>query len=203
MKNDIVIFENQNIRLIVNLNDETVWLSQQQMSKLFGKDISTINEHINNIFKEMELDKKTCSGNSSKSTGGRRPRLYNLDVIISVGYRVKSKNGVIFRKWATGILKDYMLKGCAVNQRRLAYLERTVKLIDIAGKIDQRLNGDEAQEIIKVINNYSNALNLLDDYDHAIISKPSGMDSSNKIRYVNCINIVKKLKFNSKAAYLP
>ena len=122
---------------------------------------------------------------------------YNLDVIISVGYRVKSQNGVIFRKWATSILKDYMIKGYAVNQKRLEYLEKAVKLIDIAGRIDINLKGNEAQEIIKVINNYSNALNLLDDYDHKRIIKPNGTINENKINYEDCMNIVNKLKFSS------
>ena len=122
---------------------------------------------------------------------------YNLDMIISVGYRVKSKNGVIFRKWANKILKDYLIKGYSVNQKRLEYLEKTIKLIDIAGRIDTELKGSEAQEIIKVVNNYSNALNLLDDYDHKRISKPSGTINNNKIVYEDCMEIVSKLKFNS------
>ena len=84
---------------------------------------------------------------------------YNLDVIISVGYRVKSKNGIIFRKWANKIIKDYLLKGYAINEKWLEYLEKTIKLIDIAGRINTELKGSEAKEIIKVINNYSNALN--------------------------------------------
>lgn len=89
-----------------------------------------------------------------------------MDVVISVGYRVKSKNGVIFRRWANNILKDYMIKGYAINQKRLEYLEKTVKLIAIASRIDSELNGNEEQEIIKLINNYSTALNLLDAYDY-------------------------------------
>ena len=91
---------------------------------------------------------------------------YNLDIIISVGYCVKSKNGIIFRKCAKPVLKDYLIKCYAVNQQRLEHLERIIKLIGIAGIIDQKLNGDGAQEIIKVINNYSNSLNLLDDNDY-------------------------------------
>ena len=118
-------------------------------------------------------------------------------MIISVGYRVNSKQGVAFRKWATKILKDYMIKGYAVNKKRLEYLEKTIKLIDIAGRIDTELKGNEAREIIKVINNYSNALNLLDNYDHKKIIKPKGTKNENKITYENCINIISKLKFNS------
>ena len=118
-------------------------------------------------------------------------------MIISVGYRVKSNNGIIFRKWASKILKDYLIKGYAVNNKRLEYLEKTIKLIDIAGRIDTKLKGTEAQEIIKVINNYSNALNLLDDYDYKRLSKPKGTINNQKITYDDCINLVSKLKFNS------
>lgn len=118
-------------------------------------------------------------------------------MIISVGYCVKSQNGVIFRKWANKILKDFLLKGYAVNQKRLEYLEKTIKLIDIAGRIDTELKGDEAKEIIKVINTYSNALNLLDDYDHKRIVKPNGTKNNKQVTYEDCMNVVNKLKFNS------
>ena len=118
-------------------------------------------------------------------------------MIISVGYRVKSQNGVIFRKWATNVLKEYMLKGYAVNERRLKYLEKTIKLIDIAGRIDGDLKGNEAQEIIKVISNYSNALNLLDDYDHKSVAKPKGTENDKQIKYEDCMDIISKLRFNS------
>ena len=136
-----------------------------------------------------------------KNEGGRNVTrnidYYNLDMIISIGYRVKSQNGVIFRKWATKILKDYMIKGYSVNQKRLEYLEKTVKLIDIAGRIDTELKGNEAQEIIKVINNYSNALDLLDDYDHKRITKPNGTKDNKQITYEDCLNIITKLRFSN------
>ena len=122
---------------------------------------------------------------------------YNLDVKISIGYRVKSKNGVIFRKWATSVLKDYMLKGYSVNRKRLEYLEKTIKLIDIAGRIDHELKGNEAQEIIKVISSYSSAFNLLDDYDHKKVSKPNGTNNEKTITYEDCIKVINKLRFNS------
>ena len=196
-RNEIILFENQGVKLEVSLREETVWLTQAQMAELFDVKQSTLSEHINNIFKEGELEEKTSIGISDKSSGGRKSKLYNLDVIISVGYRVKSRNGVIFRKWATQILKDYMLKGYAVNQKRLEYLEKTIKLIDIAGRMDTELKTAEAKEIIKVINNYSNALNLLDDYDHKRIIKPSGTKDNKKITYEDCLNVISKLKFNS------
>lgn len=181
MKNEIIIFENQNVKLEVNMKDETVWLTQEQMGLLFGKSKSTINEHIKNIYKEEELlgyDTMRKFGNSEFSD--KPTNYYNLDMIISVGYRVKSKNGVIFRKWATKVLKDYMIKGYAVNQKRLEYLEKTVMLIDIASRINTEIQGTEAQEIIKVINNYSKALRLLDDYDYKRLSKPRGTMNDKK-----------------------
>ena len=99
---------------------------------------------------------------------------YNLDMILSIGYRVKSNKGIVFRRWATKVLKDYMLKGYAVNQKRLEYLEKTIQLIDIANRIDERLEGNDAKEILKVIGNYSKALDLLDDYDHKTLKKIDG-----------------------------
>ena len=122
-KNEIIIFENQNVKLEVNMKDETVWLSLDQMAELFERDKSVISRHISNIFKE-ELDKDSTVAKFAtvQNEGGRTIRrnieYYNLDVVISVGYRVKSKNGTKFRQWANKILKDYMLKGYAVNQRR-------------------------------------------------------------------------------------
>ena len=196
MKNELIIFENQNIKLEVNMQDETVWLTQSQMAQLFDRDVKTISKHIKNAFDE-ELDEKSNSQKMRIANSDKPVNIYDLDVIISVGYRVKSKNGVIFRKWANKVLKDYMIKGYAVNQKRLEYLEKTIKLINIAGRIDTELKGSEAQEIIKVINNYSTALNLLDDYDHKRISKPNGTTNNNKIVYEDCMEIVSKLKFNS------
>lgn len=196
MKDEIILFENQGVKLEVNMKDETVWLSQQQMADLFGRDVKTISKHIINAFSE-ELEEKSNSQKMRIPNSDKPVNFYNLDVIISVGYRVKSYNGVVFRKWATSVLKDYMLKGYAVNQKRLDYLEKTVKLIDIAGRIDSDLSSDEALGIIKVINTYSNALDLLDDYDHKKLIKPKGIKSLDMIQYEDCINIISKLKFSS------
>ena len=201
MENEIILFENQNVKLEVNMKDETVWLNIEQMAKLFDRDKSVISRHIKNALVE-ELDNSTVAKFATVQKEGNREitrniEYYNLDMIISVGYRVKSNKGVIFRKWANRVLKDYLIKGYAVNNKRLEYLEKTIKLIDIAGRIDTELKGNEAQEIIKVINNYSNALNLLDDYDHKRISKPNGTTNNSKITYEDCMEIVSKLKFNS------
>ena len=151
-KNEIILFENQGVKLEVNLKDETVWLTLEQMTTLFKRDKSVISRHINNIFKEQELERNATVANfatvqnESGRSVVRNIDYYNLDVIISVGYRVKSKEGTQFRIWANKILKDYMLKGYAVNQKRLEYLEKTIKLIDIANRIDERLENNDAKE---------------------------------------------------------
>ena len=200
-KNEIILFENQGVRLEVNLKDETVWLTQEQMSKLFGKAKSTINEHIKNVYKEGELiEKETMTKFGNSEFADKPTNYYNLDMIISVGYRVKSQNGILFRKWATSVLKDYMLKGYAVNQKRLEYLEKTIKLIDIANRIDERLEGNDAKEILNVIGGYSKALNLLDDYDHRTLKKFEGNIDDRKIEYQECINIINKLRFNEESS---
>lgn len=158
-KNEIILFENQGIKLEVNIKDETVWLNTEQIAQLFGRDYKTIRKHINNALNEelkdevvvAKFENTTEHGAILGKTQTHQVEYYNLDMIISVGYRVKSKNGVLFRKWANKVLKDYMLKGYAVNKKRLEYLEKTVKLIDIANRIDERLEGDDAKEILKVI----------------------------------------------------
>ena len=205
MRNEIVLFENQNIKLEVNLQDETVWLNTKQIAELFDRDYKTIRKHINNALKE-ELQNEvvvakfattTKHGAIEEKTQTHELNYYNLDVILSVGYRVKSNNGIIFRKWANKILKEHLIKGYTVNQERLNYLEKTIKLINIAGRIEEKLQGTEAQDIIKVINNYSNALTLLDNYDHKTIIKPKGTINNNIITYEDCIKIINKLRFNN------
>ncbi len=116
-------------------------------------------------------------------------------MILSVGYRVKSNKGIIFRRWANKVLKEYTLKGYAVNQRRLEYLEKTIKLIDIANRIDERLEGNDAKEILKVIGDYSKALDLLDDYDHGTLKKIDGNIGKRKIEYGECIEVINKLSY--------
>ena len=152
MKNEIILFEDQNVKLEVNMKDETVWLNTQQMSQLFNRDFKTIRKHINNALKEelsnevvvAKFANTTDHGAIKGKTQMHMVEYYNLDMIISVGYRVKSTQGVAFRKWATKVLKDYMLKGYAVNKQRLDYLEKTVKLIDIANRMDERLENNDA-----------------------------------------------------------
>ena len=198
MKNEVLIFEHQDVKLEVNMKDETVWLTQEQMANLFGKDRTVITRHISNIFSSGELEKKNSVQKMHIAESNKPVTLYNLDVIISVGYRVKSKQGITFRKWATETLKNYLIKGYAINQKRLEYLEKTVKLIDIANRIDieKELENEDAKKILKVLGEYSKALDLLDDYDHKNIKKIKGKKSKRKINYHDCKEIIKKLNYS-------
>ena len=200
MKNEILLFENQSVKLEVNMKDETVWLNREQLSILFDRDVKTIGKHINNALKE-ELDSSTVAKFATTAKDGKTYQVeyYNLDMIISVGYRVKSQNGIIFRKWANKILKDYLIKGYAINKKRLECLEKTVKLIDIANRANENLESADAKEILKVIGNYSKALDLLDDYDHRTLLKPKGSNSKKQIKYEDCLEIIKKLRFNEES----
>lgn len=206
--NEIILFENQGVKLEVNLKDETVWLNTEQMAQLFGRDYKTIRKHINNALKEelknevvvAKFENTTEHGAIQSKTQTHMVEYYNLDMIISVGYRVKSNNGVIFRKWANKILKEYLINGYAVNQRRLEYLEKTIKLIDIANRIDEKLEGNDAKEILKVIGDYSRALDLLDDYDHKTLKKIDGNIDERKIEYKECIEVINKLRFNEESS---
>ena len=201
-KNEIILFENQGVKLEVNVKDETVWLNREQIAKLFGRDIKTIGKHINNALKEeLSDDNSVVAKFATTATDGKiyQVEYYNLDMILSVGYRVKSKNGIVFRKWANKVLKDYMLKGYAVNQRRLEYLEKTIKLIDIANRIDDRLENDDAKEILKVIGEYSRALDMLDEYDHKTLKKPDGNVDTRVITYEDCITIINSLKYKEES----
>ncbi len=199
--NEIILFENQEVKLEVNLKDDTVWLTQAQMADLFGKTKSTINEHIKNIYQEEELTEEMTMTKFGNSEFADKPtNYYNLDMIISVGYRVKSKQGIAFRQWANKILKEYILQGYAVNQKRLEYLEKTIQLIDIANRMDERLEDGDAKEILKVIGEYTKALDLLDDYDHKTLKKIEGTKAEGKIEYQQCIAIISELRFQEESA---
>ncbi len=200
-KNEIILFENQKVKLEVNMQDETVWLSLDQMAQLFDRDKSVISRHIKKVLEEELDDNAVVAKFATTAKDGKTYQVdyYNLDMIISVGYRVKSQNGIIFRKWANKVLKDYMIKGYAVNQKRLEYLEKTIKLIDIANRIDEKLENNDAKEILRVIGSYSKALDLLDDYDHRTLLKPKGNNSQKRIKYEDCLEIINRLKFNEES----
>jgi hypothetical protein len=182
---DIVLYQapDGTVELGVRLERESLWLNQKQMSLLFDKDTDTIGLHLRNIFKEGELEESATTEESSvvRIEGSRRVnrkvRLYNLDAILSVGYRVNSKRGTQFRIWATRVLRDHILKGYTVNQNRLQELNQAIRLI--ADMVDRRdLSGDEAKALLRVVGEYSYALDLLDDYDHQRVKAP---DASGKV----------------------
>ena len=206
--NEIIIFDNQEVKLEVNLKDETVWLTLDQIAKLYGRDRTVITRHINNIFNSEELHKEevcakfahtTKHGSIAEKTQTRELDYYNLDMIISVGYRVNSKQGIAFRKWANKILKDYMLKGYAINEQRLNYLEKKVQVLDIVTRSIDNIKDTDLKQVIKVISNYTKGLDLLDDYDHRTLKKVQGTKSDEKITYKECINIINTLKFHEQS----
>ena len=187
MENKIILFEtNDNaIKLEVPVEGETVWLSANQMAELFDRDEKTIRKHINNVFSEAEVDKDNNTQKMRVVGVKQSVPFYSLDVIISVGYRVKSQNGIIFRKWATSILKDYMIKGFTVNEKRLEALDKTIQIQ--SRMLASALNIEE-KEVLNVVDAYSNALTLLDDYDHGTIPKPDGIASVYQLTYEEVVN---------------
>jgi len=169
---DIVIYEDGKVELKTTVENESIWLSQAQMGELFGKSKKTISEHIGNIFKEGELEKNSVVRNFRiTASDGKEYSVmhYNLDVIISVGYRVKSKQGTKFRIWATNILKEYLIKGYALNQKRLQQqkleeLNQTIELIK-QGLQNQEFSITEAKGFVEIVGNYAKSWALLQGYD--------------------------------------
>ena len=196
MENEVIVFKNGELELEVNVSEdrENVWLSKQQMAELFQRDRTVISKHLKNIFDEGELAENNNVQNLHVVNVKQPVPFYSLDVIISVGYRVKSPNGIIFRKWATSILKDYMIKGYSINQKRLDALNKTIEIQSrmLASSLDI-----DAKEVLSVIETYSNALSLLDDYDHGTISKPKGTSSIYQLTYKECKDLIDSIKFNS------
>lgn len=199
-KFELVRFTDNGFELDVraDLQHDTVWLTQEEIAILFDRDQGVISRHIRNIFLENELNKDTSMQKMHKSQNvsfpkNRPPVFYNLDVIISVGYRVKSKRGVAFRKWANSVLKDYLIQGYSVNQKRLEALGKT---IDIQNRmLAYSLNIDK-EELSKVINEYTRALDLLDNYDHQCLEKPKGSKSDYVMTYEEAREVIDSMKFN-------
>lgn len=199
-KQDSLIFyksEDGNIQLNVKLEKDTVWLTQSQMSNLFGVDRTVIVRHIRNIYKSAELcEDATCAKNAQvQEEGGRTVRrtipYYNLDMIISVGYRVNSKNATQFRIWATSILKQYLIKGYAINDQRLQQLGEVIRIMK------RTQNELDAKQVLSVIENYSTALTLLDDYDHQCMKRPEGSKATYVLSYEECRNLIDQMRFNA------
>ena len=192
MKNEIVLFTDGDVNIEVQINpeQETVWLTQKQMEVLFDVKHATVSEHISNILASGELD-ETSVGFSDRSTGGRKPKIYNLDMILSVGYRVNSKRGIAFRKWANNVLKQFILQGYAINEKRLQALKKTV---DIQSRMLADALDIEEKDVLRAVNEYTDALILLDQYDHQTLSKPEGSTPVYRITYEECVQMVGQMK---------
>ena len=178
--------------------NETVWLTADEMAQLFDVNRPDIVKHVNNIINSKELNESTCSFLEQVQTEGKREvkrkiKIHNLDMVISVGYRVNSKRGIAFRRWANSVLKQYLIQGYAVNQKRLENLGKT---IDIQNRmLAYSLNIDK-EELSKVINEYTRALDLLDNYDHQCLEKPKGSKSDYVMTYQEAREIIDSMKFN-------
>ena len=187
-KFEIVKFVDNEFELDVRTDkeNETVWLTQDEMAELFDVDRTRIVRHINNIYVDGELSvDSTCAENAQVQFEGdrkvtRKIKIYNLDMIISVGYRVKSKRGIMFRIWANKVLKEYLIQGYSINEKRL---EKLNKVIDIQNKMLASVPNIDSYELSEVIKTYTNALDLLDDYDHQRLNRPKGNDLVYKIEY--------------------
>ena len=198
-KYELVKFTDNGFELDVRTDkeNETVWLTQKEMSILFETSVDNIGLHIKNIINDGELDESTTEESSVVQTEGNRQikrtiNFYNLDMIISVGYRVKSHRGIMFRKWANKVIKDYLIKGYAVNQKRLDNLNKT---IDIQNRMLAYSLDMDKDELSKVINEYTRALDLLDSYDHQTLAKPKGTGNAYVMTYQECRDIIDSMKF--------
>ena len=200
-ENEIVLFETEDekVRLTVPIQEDTVWLTQAQMTELFDTSKQNVSLHINNCFKEGELDKGSVVKDflTTASDGKKyKTKYYNLDVIISVGYRVKSQRGIEFRRWANKVLKDYIIKGYAINDKRLEALQKTVEIQ--AKMLATAIEGD-SDEVLKAVNLYTQALTLLDKYDHQSLEKPEGNQPIYRITYTDCRAMVDRMEDSFKS----
>ena len=198
MNNEVVVFKDNEIELNVSLSTEenTVWLNANQMALLFDKDEKTIRKHINNVFRDKELDENNNTQKMRVVGVKQLVSFYTLDVIISVGYRVKSRRGIIFRQWANKVLKQYLVQGYAVNEKRLKALDKTVQ---IQSEIIAGIAGIEADEVLRVVNEYSKALELLDKYDHQCITAPEGSKCIYWLKYDECMQLIKNMEFSASS----
>lgn len=196
MENNIVIFETSDnqVSLNVALENDTVWLNRNQMAELFDRDIKTIGKHINNALREEVNDPSVVAKFATTAADGKVYSVehYNLDVIISVGYRVKSKRGVEFRKWANSVLKQYILKGYAVNNNRIKQLGEVIRIMK------RTENELDSKQVLSVIEKYNTALDLLDSYDHQSMTRPKGNEATYVLTYEECMEVIKSMRFGDR-----
>jgi prophage maintenance system killer protein len=198
--NELVLFESQDksISLNVPLRNDSVWLNRNQMAELFGRDVKTIGRHIGNALREeIDAESTVAKFATVQLEGDRRVErsieYYNLDVIISVGYRVKSQRGVEFRKWANNVLRRYIMQGYAVNHNRIKELGEVIRIM-------KRTQGSlDARQVLSVIERYSTALDLLDDYDHQTMKRPEGNAATYVLTYEECREVIDSMRFGNES----
>ena len=196
-RGEIVIYQPDEVtRLEVRVEGETVWLTQEQIALLFGVKRPAITKHIRNIFAIQELEEMAvCSILERTASDGKTymTQFYNLDMIISVGYRVKSKRGVEFRRWANTVLKQYILQGYAVNNNRIAQLNEVIQIMK------RTENVLDSRQVLNVIEKYSEALELLDSYDHQTMTRPKGNASTYELSYKECKEVILHMRFGAES----
>lgn len=194
-KNELVLFETNDstVTLSVPIEQDNVWLNRHQMAELFERDVKTIGKHINNALKE-ELDESVVANFATTAADGKTYQVayYSLDMIISVGYRVKSRRGVEFRRWANSVLKEYIIKGYAVNDNRITQLGKVIQIVK------RTENSLDAKQVLSVIEKYNRALDMLDDYDHQCMERPEGTKSTYVLTYDECRALIDEMKYGNE-----
>ena len=198
-KKEIVLFETEDkgIALPVTVENESVWLNRNQMAALFERDVKTIGKHINNALKEELAEQNSVVAKFATTASDNKNYMvehYNLDVIISVGYRVKSKRGVEFRRWANSVLKDYIIKGYAVNHNRMSQLNEVIRVMK---RVENSL---DTRQVLTIVERYSQALELLDAYDHQNMKRPKGNKAAYVLTYEECRKVIDSMKFGESSS---
>ena len=202
MRHEIVLFESEDgeVKFDVELVENTIWLTEGQMAALFGRDEAEIARHIANVYEEGEADREaTCAKIARVQAGGgagvpREEEAFSLDVVISVAYRVKSKRGAEFRRWATDVLRRYIVDGNAANEQRLRQLGQVASVM---ARIPESL---ETRQVLDIVQSYTAALDLLDDYDHQRIGRPKqGAKAVYELSYDECISVIKSMRFGAES----
>jgi prophage maintenance system killer protein len=196
-ENSIILYEavKNASKINVHFDGETVWLNRTQIAELFGRDIKTIGKHINNALSEELKAFSVVAKFATTATDGKTYQVeyYNLDMILSIGYRVKSNEGIHFRIWANSVLKQYLLKGVAVNQSRLKQLKQTIEIIS-------RSENTQISGVANILQNFTAGLDLLDSYDYQAFKKPKGTKSKWILTYEEGKKVIHSMKFNEKSA---
>lgn len=196
--NELVLFESQDksISLNVPLKNDSVWLNRNQMAELFDRDVKTIGKHVNSAIREELAGLPVVAKFATTAADGKTYMVdyYDLDVIISVGYRVKSQRGVEFRKWANRVLRQYIMEGYAVNHNRILELGEVIRIMKRTQK------SLDAQQVLAVIERYSTALDLLDDYDHQTMRRPKGCEATYVLTYEECRSVIDSMRFGNESA---